>query len=127
MSFSDTYRHEVYLSRKDRSRRALFWAKVISFVLMVTIGATLRAEPELRRVLMDAGMDAVTSFANLNKPDTAGTVSASAARDVSWGQNDDPTLAAPRVPVSGVKVNRFGSATAAHETGQSLPAITPGR
>lgn len=126
MSFSDTYRHEVYLSRKDRARRALFWAKIVGLVLVVTIGATVRAEPELRRVFMTAGMDAVAAFADLNQSGAEGSGSARANSDVSFGQRDPAGL-----PTSRIKVNRLGSTapieadTAAQNLGASLSEIKP--
>ena len=63
MTFRETYRSEVNESRRDRSRRACFWAKVVSIVLMVTIGATLRAEPQLRAALASVAMNTVLRLA----------------------------------------------------------------
>lgn len=59
MSFSDTYKEEVLQSRRTRSQRAGFWAKVVSFVLMIMVAATLRSEPELRQAVVAAGTDTV--------------------------------------------------------------------
>jgi hypothetical protein len=61
MSFQDVYHNEVLLSRRTRSQRSHFWAKVVGVVLMVIIGATLRSEPQLRQALFTAGMDGVAA------------------------------------------------------------------
>lgn len=56
MSFSDTYGHAVLETRRIRAQRARFWAKIVSFALMITVGVTLHTEPELRQGLMNAAM-----------------------------------------------------------------------
>ncbi len=63
MAFEDIYRSEVLQSRRDRSRRSLFWARVLGIMLMLTIGLTLRSEPDLRRALMEAGMNGIARIA----------------------------------------------------------------
>ncbi|APE42768.1 hypothetical protein BOO69_04510 [Sulfitobacter alexandrii] len=63
MEFAETYRQEVLRSRQDRARRALFWSRVLGLVLMLTVAAVLRAEPELRRALATAGTDAILAVA----------------------------------------------------------------
>ncbi|MGC1495574.1 MAG: hypothetical protein WA790_07185 [Sulfitobacter sp.] len=96
ISLSEIYRHEVLQSRRDRSRRAFFWARVMGLVLMVTIGATLRSEPELRSAIARAGMDAIVAASGSTQP----TQTAALAPDNST------------LPKSRVKVNRFGSPAA---------------
>ncbi len=93
MSFKETYRNEVLQSRRDRSRRAFFWARITGLVLLLTIGATLRSDPELGRALAVAGMDAVM--------DIAGNTQAAQMPQ----RGPDQTA----MPKSVVKVNRFGS------------------
>jgi len=61
MSFQDVYHNEVLVSRRTRSQRASFWAKILGVVLMIVIGATLRSEPQLRQALVTAGMDGVAA------------------------------------------------------------------
>ncbi|KIN61916.1 hypothetical protein Z946_772 [Sulfitobacter noctilucicola] len=70
MTFSDIYSDEVYEARRDRAKRARFWAKVVSLMLVLTIGATLRSEPNLRLALMTAGMDGVLAVAGGAASDT---------------------------------------------------------
>ncbi len=102
MSFAGTYHEEVIASRRDRSRRAFFWAKVTSIALMLTIAVALRAEPELRRVLMGAGMEAVQSFAG---PQREGEFLAHAsAQPFLQSQTSEPEQS--HLPRSRVKVNR---------------------
>ena len=123
MEFKETYRHEVYLSRKVRSQRALFAAKLTGFVLVLTVGATLRAEPELRRLLFNAGMNGVSSFANLEAPDVAVSALPAAPQSAERTSSDLPT--------SRVKVNRPARATpqpntAAEQLAVTLSRIQPG-
>ena len=61
MEFSDTYRDQVLQSRKDRSRRAIFWSRIVGVVLMLTVGVILRSEPGLRADLANAGMDFIAT------------------------------------------------------------------
>ncbi len=100
MSLSEIYRHEVLQSRRDRSRRAFFWARIMGLALMLTIGATLRSEPQLRSAIARAGMDVVLKASG----PAQSTQTASLAPDSST------------LPTSRVKVNRFGT-----------PAATPGQ
>ena len=108
MSFADTYTHEVLQSRRDRSRRAFFWARIVGLVLMITIGATLRADPELRAVLMRAGMDGVSKMANLQ-----GGTQPQFARQLQTTQlQSAPFQTAPvgsQRPKPRIKINRPGS------------------
>ncbi|OAN80658.1 hypothetical protein A8B82_01030 [Sulfitobacter sp. EhC04] len=71
MDFAETYRHEVIQSRRDRSRRALFWSRIVGILLVLTIAAILRVEPELRRALAIAGSDAIIAVMGRSTPDTA--------------------------------------------------------
>ena len=59
MTFCNTYAEEVLQSRRTRSQRAGFWAKVVSVLLAVTLIATFRSESELRQELTLAASDAV--------------------------------------------------------------------
>ncbi len=95
MSFSETYHAEVLQSRRDRSRRAMFWARILGLVLVLTIGAILRSEPALRSALADVGMTAIMRVTGNGASQQAATQAA-------------PTTSA--LPVSRVKVNRFGAA-----------------
>ena len=100
MKFAETYRHEVIQSRRDRSRRALFWSRVLGIVLMLMIAAVLRSEPELRRALSTAGSDAILAM--------AGRVAAPAGVDLPKGADDTAVQISAR-PRDRVKVNRPGS------------------
>ena len=92
MNPKESYRHEVLQSRRDRSRRAFFWARIFGLALMLTIGATLRSEPELRSALARAGMDAIKATINQTQPaQTAALAPINSS-----------------LPKSRVKVNRFG-------------------
>jgi len=71
MSFAETYKHEILQSRRDRSRRSMFWARILGLVLMLTIGAILRSEPQLRQGLMDAGIEAVLKLTKQDQPQHA--------------------------------------------------------
>lgn len=102
MSFAGTYNEEIIASRRDRSRRAFFWAKITSVLLMLTIAVTLRAEPELRRVLMDAGMDAVMRFANMQNGEDRRTAQA----NLPFPQAQAVQAPQSQLPRSTVKVNR---------------------
>jgi len=91
--FKEIYQNEVLQSRRDRSRRAFFWARIVGLALMITIGATLRSEPEMRQMIATAGMDAVMRMAGRAPPaQTAALAPESSA-----------------LPKSVVKVNRFGT------------------
>ncbi len=68
MSFEETYQAEVLQSRRTRSQRALFWAKIVGFALMLTIGAVLRSEPQLRQAIMGLGMDAIKTASDTKSP-----------------------------------------------------------
>ncbi|MBD3664228.1 hypothetical protein [Sulfitobacter aestuariivivens] len=107
MTLAYTYREQVRVSRQDRSRRAFFWAKVVSFVLMITVAATLRADPELRRVLINAGMDAVSRVMQVSGQQSH--IAQHAPAKSSWKPNktSNPTGAAPLTP--DIKVNRYGA------------------
>ncbi|KIN70879.1 hypothetical protein Z945_3343 [Sulfitobacter noctilucae] len=58
MTFSENYTFEVLQSRRIRRQRALFWAKILSFMLMILVAVTLRSEPQLRMALFTAVTDA---------------------------------------------------------------------
>ena len=105
--FSEIYRAEALQSRRDRSRRAFFWARIAGLALMLTIGATLRSEPELRSALARAGMDAVMATAGRSQPDPR-VAQISASEDL---------------PTSRIKVNRFGSSSGTSETQVDAQAL----
>ena len=73
MSFAETYKHETLQSRRDRSRRAMFWARVLGLMLMLTIGAILRSEPQLRQDLMNAGINGILKLTKRDQPQIAGS------------------------------------------------------
>ncbi len=62
MDFKDIYADEVLEARRDRSKRARFWAKIVSLVLVLTVASTLRSEPQLRLALMSAGVDGISAL-----------------------------------------------------------------
>lgn len=99
MSFQETYRSEVLQSRRHRSRRAHFWARFFGLILLLTVGATLRSEPELRRALAGAGMDAVMAVAGRVVPGPQAPQGAK-VEQIS------------NLPTSRIKVNRFKADTA---------------
>ncbi len=70
LNFKATHRDEVFRSRRDRSRRALFAARVIGLLLLLTIVAALRSEPEFRQALAGAGKKAVLGLASHVPPAT---------------------------------------------------------
>ncbi|AXI41262.1 hypothetical protein [Sulfitobacter sp. SK011] len=121
MSFKETYRSEVLQSRRDRSRRAFFWGRILGLALMLTIGAILRSEPELRRALAGAGMDAIMAVAGARQ----------APQQVAQATQSPTSL-----PKSRIKVNRFGdpddaspaspdAQSVADDLGRSLAAQRP--
>ena len=63
MTFSENYRYEVLQSRRTRRTRALFWAKVLSLLLMILVAVTMRSEPHLRQALTSAAMEAAMNVA----------------------------------------------------------------
>lgn len=98
MSFAGTYHEEVLASRRDRSRRAFFWAKVTSILLMLTIAVTLRVEPDLRRLILTAGTDAIMRGAGANET--------SDVADLPGRQVAAPSAQGSSLPRSRIKVNR---------------------
>jgi len=106
MRFREIYRTEVLQSRRDRSRRALFWSRVTGIALMLTIGAALRADPALRTALMNAGMNAMLRIA-----DTQGTTQVPKTQTAQASPTQGP------LPVSRIKINR--PAATANETATS--------
>lgn len=99
MNHQDIYRDNVILSRRDRSRRALFWSRIVGIVLMLCIGVILRSEPQLRQDLMIAGMDAIAKVTGTK----AGPSPAAPEGDAVAAQNDQR-------PRDRIKVNRYGAA-----------------
>ena len=79
MEFAQTYRHEVIQSRRDRSRRARFWSRIVGIVLMLTIAAVLKMEPDLRRALSEAGTNAILQIASKPDPISPATATLSPA------------------------------------------------
>ncbi|KAJ03085.1 hypothetical protein PM02_10855 [Sulfitobacter mediterraneus] len=71
MSFGETYKHETLQSRRDRSRRSMFWARILGILLMLTIGAILRSEPQLRQDLMNAGINGILKLTKRDQPQFA--------------------------------------------------------
>lgn len=129
MGFSETYRHEVLQSRRDRSRRALFWSRILGIVLMLTIAAILQAEPDLRRALTTAGSDAILAMMGR---DAAATPHASPAA-LPQGAENHAVQVSTR-PRDRVKVNRpttdatgpaLDPAAMANETGAQLQTLKP--
>lgn len=109
MTFNDLYRDNVILSRRDRSRRALFWARITGLALMLCVGAILRSEPQLRQDLMVAGMDVIAGATGRHAKPAARTAPAVGPTDTA------PILAAApaapeavKRPRDRVKVNRHG-------------------
>lgn len=100
MSFSDVYANEVLESRRTRSDRARFWAKIVSFLLMITVAVTLRSDPQLRVALISAAMNGVSNV--------MGTAQGPVVRipNVQATQAQPDTHAGP--PKTGVRVNRPG-------------------
>ncbi len=92
MGFAEIYRNEVLQSRRDRARRAFFWARLIGLVLMVTVAAALRSEPGLTRQLMLAAMDAVKPAVHQG--------------DVGFQAQGADGAPDKRLPTSRIKINR---------------------
>tara|TARA_R110002094_G_scaffold191712_1_gene165985 strand:+ start:970 stop:1350 length:381 start_codon:yes stop_codon:yes gene_type:complete len=102
MNYEDLYRENVLLSRRDRARRALLWSRIVGIVLMLSVGVVLRSEPDLRRDLMVAGMNAVARVTDTRakaRPDAPARAQSSAAAP-------DSTLR----PRDRIKVNRYAVA-----------------
>ncbi len=97
MRFAETYAHETLQSRKIRAQRAFFWARIVGLALMITIGATLRADPELRGVLMRVGMDVISKVADLQGTPTHQSAS-------TRPQQTSPR--AGNLPTARIKINR---------------------
>ena len=71
MTGDDTYLFELRKSRRIRSQRAMFWARITGVLLMILVAATFRIEPGLRIALTDtavSGVLALTSTA-VKSPD----------------------------------------------------------
>tara|TARA_R110002124_G_scaffold20886_2_gene81200 strand:+ start:747 stop:1184 length:438 start_codon:yes stop_codon:yes gene_type:complete len=99
MEFAETYRYEVIQSRRDRSRRALFWSRILGIVLMLTIAGVLRSEPDLRRALSTAGSDAILAIAGRNGAPTPAPMALPKG-------TDDQTVHVSTRPRDRIKVNR---------------------
>lgn len=99
MNYEDIYRDNVILSRRDRSRRALFWSRIVGVVLMLCIGVILRSEPQLRQDLMYAGMDAIAKVTGTKANPSPAALQVEAAAP----QNTQR-------PRDRIKVNRYGAA-----------------
>lgn len=113
MNFQATYQAEVLQSRRTRSQRAHFWAKVIGIVLMITIGATLRSEPQLRQAIMNAGMDGVMAVTGQEMPAAQGQSTYPADMAAMQGllaeaSRMQETTTPQNHPTDAVKVNRHG-------------------
>lgn len=115
MSFEETYQAEVLQSRRTRSQRAHFWAKITGFALMLTIAVTLRSEPEFRMAIIEAGMAgvmAVTGKVAPASPDRSNApllpqrVATSSQETSSSADSNNRVRARPR---DAVPVNRFGA------------------
>lgn len=101
MEFAETYRHEVIASRRDRSRRALFWSRIVGIVLMLTVAAVLRAEPEFRKALTTAGSDAIIAMMGRHNPTAPQAGALSPPTDAK-----EKTVQVSVRPRDRVKVNR---------------------
>ena len=132
MSFSETYRAEVLQSRRDRSRRAFFWSRILGLVLMITIAVALRTEPDLRRAISSAAMDGVARLAGLDRSGgtdvQGGTAFAQNSRQGVLRPQASPFNpanpqpgAGARLPASKVKVNRPGFTPAFQPTEFTTP------
>lgn len=117
MSFEETYQAEVLQSRRTRSQRAHFWAKITGFVLMLTIGVTLRSEPEFRKAIIEAGMDGVMAVSGRTASSTVDqpklphlpqTLATSAPSGAAANATDPNNRVRAR-PRDAVPVNRFGT------------------
>ena len=126
MTFKDTYADAVLESRRIRSQRAGFWAKVVGLLLVLTIGATLRSEPQLRLALMSAGMDAVMAMTGRAPPEPQPTQPAvpdlSALRSLLPNAQQQTTPVDDTPPDSGIKINRPGASTPG---GARFERVTP--
>lgn len=70
MSFSDTYGQEVIESRRIRSERARFWAKLVGILLMLLVAVTMRSEPELRTALVGGAVERIMAMRGQGGPET---------------------------------------------------------
>ena len=132
MSFDETYHHEVLKSRRTRSDRARFWAKVVSFVLMITFAATLRSEPQLRNALVEGGTQVVLSLTGktaayqpqARQPQAAMPDMQQLQKLIGENQFrfDQSPGAKPPVEETGIKVNRSGV-----QSGPRFIKVNPGK
>ena len=105
MRFRETYSEAVRDSRRIRAQRAGFWAKWASLALVITVGATLRSEPELRQALMNVGMDAVMAVSGQTPPPAPEGTDLQALLQQAQAFAPPPTDVAPR---DAIRVNRPG-------------------
>ena len=127
MGFADTYREEVLQSRRIRSRRVLFWSRIVGLALVILIAAILRAEPDLRRALLTAGMNTaarVTGIGGEAGPTLAFANPQNASREAFPGISPATNPLPPsNLPRSQVKVNRHNHGPAFQSSGSN--AINP--
>lgn len=123
MSFAETYSHELLETRRIRSQRARFWAKIVSFALMLTLGATFYSEPQLRQAIMQTGMQGVMSLSGRSAavPQTSVALPTDLAALQNQLQQDQ--TGAPQVS-TGIKVNRFGPDSSARPVFRKVQPAT---
>lgn len=128
MSFAETYSYERLETRRIRSQRARFWAKVVSLLLMLTLGAVFYTEPQLRQSLMQAGMQGVMTLTGRNATPAQAPDSGNVANLQQLLQQAQGSTPAP-APEPGVRVNRYGPETSTRPQFQrvrgSEPAAAP--
>lgn len=123
MAFADTYREQVVQSRQDRARKALFMSRIVGLMLMLLIGFVLRAEPDLRAALAEAGMNGIAKMTGRDVP----TQTASAAPAESALPRDRVKVNRGSVPdAETASQSRVDAQAEAEELGQRLRTIKIG-
>lgn len=115
MSFAETYNHEVIETRRIRAQRARFWAKLISLLLMITIAAVLRSEPQLRSALMGAAVDGVTAL--------RGETASAQAAPIPSGQTPGMAMADPEAVLGLLRKIQPGQQAVGPVPGTADPAM----
>ena len=110
MSFAETMTLEIRQSRRDRSRRALFCAKLMGICLVLLVGDILRTEPEFRAALMNNGINGMVQLMGREAPQSVEPQDAT-----PQNARQSPNV----LPRSTVKVNRSSGSANATSTPQT--------
>jgi len=127
MSFAQTYKEEVLKSRRDRSRRAFFWARVVGLVLMVTFATTLHRDPALARALKDAAVVQMMRLAGAPTPQTTGAPETAHLPRSRVRINRNDWTDTPGAPAQGFYSQSSDAKSIARDAQRSLSGRTVGQ